>query len=52
MQIRHFHKKSFALSFVLKVEVFGTQKWPIERRKFGRLNKHVAKSEIRVPTLF
>ena len=48
----HFHKKSLALSLVLKVEVFGTRKWPIERRKFGRLKKHVPKSKIRVPTFF
>ena len=26
----YFHKKGFALSFVLKVRVFGTQKWPIK----------------------
>ena len=25
----HFHNKGFALSLVLKVRVFGTQKWPI-----------------------
>ena len=25
----HFHKKGFALSLVLKVRDFGTQKWPI-----------------------
>ena len=25
----HFHKKGFAVSFVLKVRVFGTRKWPI-----------------------
>ena len=25
----HFHEKGFALSLVLKVEVFGTPKWPI-----------------------
>ena len=24
----HFHKESFALSLVLKVEVLGTRKWP------------------------
>ena len=26
----HFHNKGFALSLVLKVRVFGTQKWPID----------------------
>ena len=25
----HFHNKGFALSLVLKVKLFGTQKWPI-----------------------
>ena len=27
----NFHNKSFALSLVLKVRVFGTRKWPIKR---------------------
>ena len=27
----NFHNKRFALSLVLKVRVFGTRKWPIER---------------------
>ena len=27
----HFHQKCFAVSFVLKVGVFGTWKWPISR---------------------
>ena len=26
----HFHKKGCALSFILKVRVFGTRKWPLE----------------------
>ena len=26
----HFHKKGCQLSFILKVRVFGTRKWPIE----------------------
>ena len=25
----HFHKKCYAPSFILKVRVFGTRKWPI-----------------------
>ena len=25
----HFHEKGFALGLILKVRVFGTQKWPI-----------------------
>ena len=29
----HFHMKSFALSLVLKVRVFGIRKWPIMHRK-------------------
>ena len=29
----HFHMKSFALSLVLKVKVFGIWKWPIMHRK-------------------
>ena len=28
----HFHKKDCAPSLILKVRVFGTQKWPIDRR--------------------
>ena len=28
----HFHKKGFVFSLVLKVESFGTQKWPVERQ--------------------
>ena len=27
----HFHKKGCALGLILKVKVFGTQKWPIEQ---------------------
>ena len=27
----HFHKKGCALDLILKVKVFGTQKWPIEQ---------------------
>ena len=26
----HFHKKGFALGLILRVRVFGTQKWPID----------------------
>ena len=29
----HFHKKGCAPSLILKVRVFGTQKWPIEVEK-------------------
>ena len=29
----HFHKKGCAPSFILKVRVFGTRKWPIHRSK-------------------
>ena len=29
----HFHKKGCALGLILKVRVFGTRKWPIERYK-------------------
>ena len=31
----HFPNKGFALSLVLKVKLFGTRKWPIERKEFG-----------------
>ena len=27
----HFHNKGFALSLVLKVKLFGTRKWPIDK---------------------
>ena len=30
----HFHNKGFALGLILKVRVFGTQKWPINRPAF------------------
>ena len=30
----HFHKKGCALDLFLKVRVFGTRKWPIERAAF------------------
>ena len=30
----HFHNKGFALGLILKVRVFGTQKWPINRHAF------------------
>ena len=33
-QITHFQQKGFARSLVLKVRVFGTQKWPIGRNLF------------------
>ena len=31
----HFHKKSCALSLILKMRVFGTRKWPIVSIIFG-----------------
>ena len=31
----HFHNKGFALSLVLKVRFFGTQKWPIRSTMAG-----------------
>ena len=30
----HFHKKDCGLGLILKVRVFGTRKWPIERKKY------------------
>ena len=33
----HFHKKSFALSLVLKVREFGTRKWPNNKIKLRGL---------------
>ena len=33
----HFHMKSFALSLVLKVRVFGIRKWPIVHRKWREI---------------
>ena len=30
----HFHKKGCALGLVLKVRVFGTRRWPIEKSSF------------------
>ena len=30
----HFHKRGCALGLVLKVRVFGTRKWPIEKSSF------------------
>ena len=31
----HFHKKGCALGLILKVRLFGTQKWPIQLFCFG-----------------
>ena len=35
----HFHKKGFALGFILRVRVFGTRKWPISLRVLITTNR-------------
>ena len=29
----HFHKKDYALGLILKVRIFGTRKWPINKKR-------------------
>ena len=38
----HYHKKGFLLSFVLKVRVFGTLKYPIDNASKTTLNDRLS----------
>ena len=45
----HFHMKGFAHGLVLKVEAFGTRKWPIYISFLGRVVCYVVVVSLPVP---